>query len=200
MDMDKQAMLLLLLAALNFAQTKVNVKYFVEGGNMVLEPSVSERITNILWKHNDYLLAEWVENEVDLTYYDSFASRTTLNITTGRLEITKVTKADVGLYSLQINDRIYNESYDVKVIKEVPKPTVRLGQQDNKPSLICEGETEAAEPVTYTWTKNGHEQNYGKTLEVPRSELFHFQTFSCRMKNPVSEKESRPLLISIVKF
>ncbi|KAG8000347.1 hypothetical protein GBF38_002607 [Nibea albiflora] len=192
--------MLLLLAALNFAQTEVNVRYFVEGGNMVLEPSVPERITNILWKHNDFLLAEWVENEADLTYYNSFDGRTTLNITSGRLEITKMTKADVGLYSVQMNSRIYNESYDVKVIKEVPEPKVRLGQQDNKPSLICEGETEEAEPVTYTWTKNGQEQSYGETLEVPRSDLFYFQTFSCRMKNPVSEKESRPLIISVVKY
>ncbi|XP_038588741.1 uncharacterized protein LOC119913396 [Micropterus salmoides] len=172
-------------------------KYIAVGGNLELRPQPSAAITNILWKHNNNLLAEWVEGAIHLTYYSTFKDRTTLNTTTGRLEIKNMGEADAGLYLVEINSHAQSPSYDVKVIKEVPKPEVVLrpvscNGDSEACTLSCDGDTGGAEPVTYSWKEGaGDWKESGQDMKINKTQT-DVETFSCKIKNPVSEKESEP--------
>lgn len=172
-------------------------KYFAVGGKLELRPQPSAAITNILWKHNSNLLAEWVQGQIELTYYSTFKGRTTLNTTTGRLEIKNMVEADAGLYLVEINSHVQSPSYNVKVIKEVPKPEVVLrpvscNGDSEECTLSCDGDTAGAEPVTYSWKEGaGDWKESGQDLKITKTQT-DVETFSCKIKNPVSEKESEP--------
>eukprot|EP00064_Thunnus_orientalis_P020033 superscaffoldBa00005302_g20164 len=189
----------LLLAVLS--SVLAEERFFREGGSvtLLLRPPVSEDITSILWKHNINLVAEWVKGEVDLLYYGMFKGRTTLNTTTGSLEITHMSRADSGVYSVEINYKVQPERYNVTLIKAVPQPAVLVEPPTCNPeleqcTLTCDGNTEEAEPVTYSWKMGGEEWKDGeKDRSITNDETTQrVKTFSCRMKNSISEEESDP--------
>ncbi|XP_070834411.1 uncharacterized protein [Chaetodon trifascialis] len=192
----------LLLAVLGSAKAEDGDKpsYCLLGGKLtlVLGPTGSERITSILWKYKSDLLAEWVENVVPLVYYEPFKGRATLDISTGRLEVTKMSEADLGLYTVEINNKVQGQRYLAKAIEKVPKPLVWIQPVGCNPTSVnctlrCDGDTSKAEPVTYSWKKgDGAWEKLGKEINIIKSETGHVETFSCRMKNPVSEEESEP--------
>ncbi|XP_034754522.1 uncharacterized protein LOC117960625 isoform X2 [Etheostoma cragini] len=195
--MEKLPGFLLLLATLNVAraQNKLTPKYFKDGGVLTLEPSPRPTgpITNLVWKLQGNLVAEWFKDKdtgqelVPLTYYRTFKGRATMNVTTGRLDIINMTKADTGLYSVEVNSVAQNERYDAVMIKEVPEPEVVTRQlvcssASDLCMLTCAGDTTGAGPVTYSWRKgDGGWTDSGKDL-----------TFTCRIQNPDSARESRP--------
>uniref|UniRef100_A0A671W3N5 Immunoglobulin V-set domain-containing protein n=1 Tax=Sparus aurata TaxID=8175 RepID=A0A671W3N5_SPAAU len=126
----------LLLASLNCSEAQIIRTYFEVGGNLTLRPTVTETITNILWRYNGNLLAEWVKNEVDLLYYDKYKGRTTLNTATGQLEINNMEKHDVGMYTVEINYKVHSQSYEVRWITRVTTTkysTVTSGQTETEP-------------------------------------------------------------------
>uniref|UniRef100_A0A8C4HRT4 Ig-like domain-containing protein n=1 Tax=Dicentrarchus labrax TaxID=13489 RepID=A0A8C4HRT4_DICLA len=185
-----------LLAVLNSALAED--KYVVVGGNVDLRPPFTGVITDILWKHNGNLLAEWAKGEAELTYFIPFQGHTTLNITTGRLEVRNMTFAHQGLYTVDINNKVQDQRYDVKVIEEVPKPFIlsrplTCSSASTNCTLTCGEETKEAQPVTYSWKRDNEEwQQSMKDVLIIKTEISHVKTFTCRMKNPVSEKESEP--------
>uniref|UniRef100_A0A8C4HRU5 Ig-like domain-containing protein n=1 Tax=Dicentrarchus labrax TaxID=13489 RepID=A0A8C4HRU5_DICLA len=185
-----------LLAVLNSALAED--KYVVVGGNVDLRPPFTGVITNILWKHNGNLLAEWAKGEAELTYFIPFQGHTTLDITSGRLEVRNMTIAHEGLYTVDINNKPQDQRYDVKVIEEVPKPSIlsrplTCSSASTNCTLTCGEETKKAEPVTYSWKRDNEEwQQSMKDMLIIKTEISHVKTFTCRMKNPVSEKESEP--------
>ncbi|XP_039638953.1 T-lymphocyte surface antigen Ly-9-like [Perca fluviatilis] len=194
--MEKLTGFLLLLAALNFAlaQDEVTPTYFKDGGELTLDvrPPPPEPLYNILWIINGNLVAEWIKDQVTgsvlvpLTYYRPFNGRTTLDVTTGRLVINNMTKADMGLYSVEVNNKVQNERYNAVLMKEVPQPEV-VAPETCSPALdnctlTCDADTTDAGPVTYSWKMgDGEWKESGKEM-----------TITCRIKNPVSEKESTP--------
>uniref|UniRef100_A0A3B4TNU7 Ig-like domain-containing protein n=1 Tax=Seriola dumerili TaxID=41447 RepID=A0A3B4TNU7_SERDU len=159
--------------------TQTIASYSEVGGTLSLSPPFSEVITSILWKHDTDLVVEWVRNEMD--YYGKFVGVATLDTTTARLEIKNMSKVYAGLYTVEINNQVQSQSYNVSVIKKVPKPEVAFKPLRCSPALdncnlTCDGDTSEAGPVTYSWREGDGE----------------VKTFSCQMKNPVSEKESEP--------
>ncbi|XP_070772002.1 CD48 antigen-like [Enoplosus armatus] len=199
--MDKQTglwLLTALLLAVNSAPAEGNVKqeYFEVGGELALRPSFSKAISSILWKHEGNLLAEWVKDQVELTYYGEFEGRTTLDLSTGSLAITKMNSTDIGMYSLEINNQVQSPSYRVKSIKAVPEPVVWLRPLTCTPALdrcklTCDGDTAEAEPVTYSWRGgDGEWELSAKDIDIIKAETAQIKTYSCRIKNPVSMKES----------
>ncbi|XP_042288469.1 uncharacterized protein LOC121911232 [Thunnus maccoyii] len=187
----------LLLAVLNSVLAEDT--FFGEGGELLLRPPFSGDITSIQWKHNNNLVAEWVKDIVDLQDYGDFKSRTTLNSTTGILEIKNMSRADSGLYSVEINNKVQDERYNAKLIKAVPQPAVLVGpltctNASKQCTLTCDGNTEEAELVTYSWKMGGGEWKDGETnRSITNDETIQsVETFSCRMKNLISEKESDP--------
>ncbi|XP_034754525.1 SLAM family member 9-like isoform X2 [Etheostoma cragini] len=197
--MEKLTGFLLLFAMLNvaFAQYKLTPKYFKDGGVLTLEPSPRPTgpITNLVWMLEGNLVAEWFKNKdtgeevVPLTFYRTFKGRTTMNVTTGRLDIINMTKADMGLYSVEVNSVVQKDRDNAIMIKEVPEPGVVIrplvcSSAFDGCTLTCDADPAVlvdAGPVTYSWRKgDGDWTEPGKDL-----------TFTCRIQNPVSARESR---------
>ncbi|XP_026211861.1 SLAM family member 9-like [Anabas testudineus] len=187
---------LLLVTASDSVLTEDDPTYLVLGGNLVLMPpaaSTQPVISSIRWKYNGNLLAEMVEGKILLDVYGRFNGRTTLNTTTGCLEVNNMTKDDTGFYSVEINYSGQSVRYDVKVINKVPKPVIQVfNSTSDSYRLSCEGNTTEAEPVTYSWkTGDGEWKESEKSITISNTEeTQRVETFSCRMKNPVSEEDS----------
>ncbi|XP_078129712.1 T-lymphocyte surface antigen Ly-9-like [Sander vitreus] len=200
--MEKLTGCWLLLAALNFAlaQDKVTPKYFRDGGELTLDlrPPPPEPLGDILWKINGNLLAEWVKDQVPVTYYRTFLGRTTLDVTTGRLVIKDLTKADTGVYSVEVNRKVQNERYNAVWIQEVPQPEIWIRPLICSPAsdsctLTCDAVITDAGPVTYSWKMgDGEWKEPGKDVVITKNVTLDVKTFTCRIKNPVSERESQP--------
>ncbi|XP_026211867.1 SLAM family member 9-like [Anabas testudineus] len=152
------SVLLLVVFSGDSAHAEVKPVYFGLGRslNLSLPVATTERLTSLLWKFNDNLLAEWVENVIPLEYYGRFKGRTTLDVNTGRLIITNMGKEDIGLYSVEVNNRVQDDKYRATVVEEVPKPEIvvqplNCGPQLKNCKLICDGDTTETGPVTYSW-------------------------------------------------
>ncbi|XP_036980839.1 SLAM family member 7-like [Acanthopagrus latus] len=202
----------LLLAGLNFSQAQVIPTYFEVGGKLDLRPTVTETITNILWKFNGNVLAEWVKDQVELFYYEKYKDRTTLNTTTGKLVIGKMGKDDAGVYTVEINNKVHGQSYNAKWITRVTKPTVvfrplTCGNESESCSVTCDGkEPESltdAEPIDYSWKIGEKDWKMMKkdiTITSAETETESIREISCRMKNPVSQEDSEPKVNPLFKL
>lgn len=192
-------LLWLLLAALNVAPAEEVKKYFGQGDGLELRPGYASPIKNILWKHNTNLVVEWAE-DIELTYFGSFKDRAELDKVTGKLVLKNMKKEDEGSYTLEINDRVQDQTYSVKMIDKVPMPHV-----DIKPlacdihsdscdaSCVAEKPTEGAEPITYSWKEDeGEWKRASKVLVITKVETKHVKEFSCQMENPISVAHSGP--------
>ncbi|TDH01628.1 hypothetical protein EPR50_G00182320 [Perca flavescens] len=204
--MEKLTGFLLLLATLNFALARDIPTYFRDGGELTLDlrPRPPEPLTSIVWRINGDLLAEWIKDQVTgqelvpLTYYRSFRGRTTLDVTTGRLVINNMAKADMGVYSVEVNNKVQNEKYNAVWIQEVPQPEVWIRPLTCSPdsdscTLSCDGNITDAGPVTYSWKMgDGEWKESGKDLDITKSGTSDVKTFTCRIQNPVSVRDSQP--------
>uniref|UniRef100_A0A672HF41 Ig-like domain-containing protein n=1 Tax=Salarias fasciatus TaxID=181472 RepID=A0A672HF41_SALFA len=128
--------------------------------SFTLQLSFPEDIVSIVWKHNKDLVAEWVKDMVDLTFYGVLENRATMELTTGVLNITNMTRDNEGVYSVEINLQLQG--------------TVSR----------CRG------PVSYRWKVGEQDWAEGeKDMEIFNSEEEEERpkTFTCRIKTPVSE-------------
>ncbi|KAL3971651.1 protein canopy 1/2 [Sarotherodon galilaeus] len=192
----------LLLAATSFSQAQTVQRYFKVGGTLQLSPQpVSAEITSIVWKYDKNLLAEWVKDAIPLTYYSKFKGRTNLNTDTGVLEIRNMTAEDSGVYSVEINNQVQSQVYQAVEIEAVPQPEVNVtplvcNSTSESCKLVCEGDVSKAGPVEYFWKKDDGEweQSGINTMDISNDEeTQRVETFSCRIKNLFSDKESKPL-------
>uniref|UniRef100_A0AAX7SWZ0 Ig-like domain-containing protein n=1 Tax=Astatotilapia calliptera TaxID=8154 RepID=A0AAX7SWZ0_ASTCA len=193
------AVLVLLVANVSFCQAETVEEYFRVGGTLQLSPQpVGGAITSIVWKYGKNLLAEWETKQIPLTYYSKFNGRTTVNTGTGVLEIRNMTAADTRLYSVEINNRVQSQVYKTVAIEAVPEPELEVkplvcSSTSERCKLVCEGDVSKAGPVEYFWKKDdGEWEKSGKnTVEIINDEeTQRVETFSCRIKNLFSEKES----------
>ncbi|CAI5654975.1 unnamed protein product [Oreochromis niloticus] len=188
----------LLLAATSFSQDQA-VKYFKVGGTLQLRPQqVSAEISSIVWKLDKNLLAEWAKGSIDLMYYSRFKDRTTIN--TDTLEIRDMTVEDSGVYSVEINNQVQSPVYIIIILKDVPQPEVTVtpllcNSTSKSCTLSCDGDVSNAGPVEYFWKiGDGEWKQSGTNMEIiGDEETQRVPTFSCRMKNRVSERDSKPL-------
>lgn len=192
---------LLLWAVLGFSVAEDITAYFKDGGELELRPTFSDRVTNILWKFDKYLIAEWVDDSVPLHYYDRFKDRATLDTDSGVLVMKRLNASDEGVYMVEINNQVHPQRFVGKLIKVVPKPDVwvqplRCSTELDSCSLRCEKENVViadAEPITYQWKEDdGSWQTRGMTISISKTATAHIKTFTCKMKNPVSEEKSDP--------
>ncbi|XP_070969183.1 cell adhesion molecule CEACAM1-like [Oncorhynchus clarkii lewisi] len=173
--------------------------YHEVGGELVLKPdksTVTDPITSILWKHGKNKVAEWDKDFGGLDIYAAFKNHTTLDQTSGELRISGLKKTDSGVYSVEFNSKLLDQTYTLSVIKAVPKPTITSSCNPDKTSctLTCEVDTTDAEPVTYSW-KVGERVSkvLDKQINVNKSDTGKPTKYICKMKNPVSEEVSDPI-------
>lgn len=196
------ALLLVLVANVSFCQAQPVEKYIRVGDTLQLSPQpVSEQIYSVVWKYGKNLLAEWAKDQILLTYYSKFKGRTTLNTGTGELEIRNMTAADNEVYTVEINNQVQSRGYKIMAIEDVPQPEVEAkplscGSASEKCKLVCQGDASKAGPVEYFWKKDDGEwaRSEGNTTDISNDEeTQRVETFSCRIKNRFSEKESNAL-------
>ncbi|XP_010785750.1 SLAM family member 7 [Notothenia coriiceps] len=188
---------LLFLASLSSAST-VEKKFTKEGGSVTLDlrPAPSDPITIIQWKFKDSILAEWLKDVLPLTHN---RDNIKLDIISGRLVMEKITNAEEGAYSVEINNNEQKVTYIVLVIRDVPKPVIwfspaSCSHESDECIMTCEGDTTGAEPVTYRWkTGDGEWIESGKVMPITKKEHGHVKNLFCKMNNPVSEEVSEPL-------
>ncbi|XP_047458584.1 uncharacterized protein LOC125018607 [Mugil cephalus] len=192
-------LVVLLFVAPDSAEAQKTPSYFKLGGTLTLRPPFSGTITSIVYKFGGNLVAEYADNGVPLTYYSTFRGRTTLNIGTGELEINNMGKDDIGEFVVEINNVVQSQRFEAVEIKDVPDPSVSVkplvcDSSSSNCSLSCDGEIKESEPVTFSWRKDDGEWKESKqVLKITNDEeTKKVKTFSCKMKNPVSEKESKP--------
>ncbi|XP_042152695.1 carcinoembryonic antigen-related cell adhesion molecule 1-like isoform X2 [Oncorhynchus tshawytscha] len=176
--------------------------YLKVGGELVLTPdksTVTDSIISVLWKHGKNKVAEWDKDFGGLDIYAAFNERTTLDQTTGELRISGLKKTDSGVYSVEFNSKLLDQTYTLSVIKAVPKPTITSSCNPDKTSctLTCEGNTTDAEPVTYSWkVGEGAWEDLDKQLIVSKNHTgksTNSYKYFCKMKNSVSGEVSDPI-------
>lgn len=186
---------LLLLAAVSLAENLS--KFYPIGGTITLKlvrPS-SESIGRILWKCNADIVADWTHGQ--FLSYGRFKQRTTVDNTTGLLEIRSGTTTDSGKYEVEVNDKVHDVIYQVMVIKSVPKPDVwiqplKCSLHSIQCTLNCDGLIKGAEPVTFSWTAGNEAWNQSERRLNITKDTANLNTFTCRMENPVSYQVSDP--------
>uniref|UniRef100_A0A3P8T786 Ig-like domain-containing protein n=1 Tax=Amphiprion percula TaxID=161767 RepID=A0A3P8T786_AMPPE len=199
---------LLLLEALISAEAQNTLRYLEVGGKLVLRPEpVSGGITSITWKLKGGIVGEWNKETLPLEFSPAFQGRASMDTTTGVLEISNMMKNHSGLYTVEINDRVQEGGYDVEVIKQVPEPEAFMRpptctQSSESCFLSCDGDITEAGPVTFYFKKGGGGWEEGEqNIKIINDEDTRaVATFSCRMKNPVGEKDSEPYLFCKLSY
>lgn len=146
-------------------------------------------ISDILWKHGPDLAAQLEGGEPEI--FPHFKGRGSVNISSGEMTITGLTRGDSGVYTVEINNALAN-TIKLAVIAPVPTPTV-MQSCDNNTScvLTCDGNTADAEPVTYRWSPDYPESSRERRITKEDSE--DQPEFSCELENPVSRMRSQSI-------
>lgn len=186
---------LLLLAVASYAAEQTVFCPVGDTITLSLALPTSVRISRILWKYDTDMVADWTRGQ--FLSYGRFKDRAAVDNTTGLLEIRSGTAEDSGRYEVEVNDRLHDLSYQVKVIKRVSKPMVwiqplKCGPSSLQCTLSCDGSTEGAEPITYSWASGRGDWTQSAKLLTITNNTADTATFSCRMENPVSFQESDP--------
>ncbi|XP_029377433.1 uncharacterized protein LOC115055630 [Echeneis naucrates] len=182
-----------LLAVLNCALAEDKHVYVALNDTLVMKPRLSEQITTILWKHEGNLLAEWDNGNME--FFGDFKGRTNLDSKTGEVKIKSVTSAQSGLYTTEINNNVQKNRFKVSVIQKVPEPEIVVkplacSKALDNCTLHCDKATGEYEPVTYEWKDDDGEWVAGTKEKLIKKDSHKIKTFSCKLKNPVSERVS----------
>lgn len=188
-------LLLLLLSGAGVGAANLT-QFFVVGDTIKLslvQPS-PEPITTIVWKREPNIVAEWSDGVYGS--YKPFQDRTTVDNTTGLLEIRTATAGDSGQYEVEVNGKLQDTVYLVDVIKGVQKPSVWIqpvgcGPSSPQCQLNCEGSTDGAGAVTYSWNWGEGWNQLEKVLVITNT-WAKFAQFSCRVKNNINSEDSDP--------
>ncbi|XP_078147196.1 uncharacterized protein LOC139928579 isoform X2 [Centroberyx gerrardi] len=166
------------------------------GDSVVLSPdlsSVTGSITSIVWKQGPRFAMEWDGKEVDS--YRQFKDRGDLDIPTGELTITGLTREDSGLYTAEINYKVTSQT-QLRVISPVSVPIVFTWCDAELTFclLSCDGDTREAEPVSYSWKKGDTIKiELPKQHKITKEKDFSDTLFTCMLENPVSLESSEPI-------
>uniref|UniRef100_A0A3P8XHS1 Ig-like domain-containing protein n=1 Tax=Esox lucius TaxID=8010 RepID=A0A3P8XHS1_ESOLU len=159
-------------------------EYGGRGGEIILTPTISGKLDEILWKHNGNKVVEFDRN--NYTEYGSYKGRTVLERLKGELTIKGLTDADSGTYQLEavINKKLQYSNHEVHVIDAVTQPSVSCTFNDSGTTLLCSADLH---PLTQFWKGPGGSETPGSELFIPGSENQE-SVYTCVVKNPVGNK------------
>uniref|UniRef100_A0A3B3WEL3 Ig-like domain-containing protein n=1 Tax=Poecilia mexicana TaxID=48701 RepID=A0A3B3WEL3_9TELE len=188
---------LLMLILLPVAAQKQPV-YVEIGRTLKLNPNYTKAITMLTWKHNRNLVAEYIKDSYPLEYIGDLKGRTNVDLSTGVLTISNVNQSDSGEFTVEINHQVLPVSFVVAGIRKLDGYPVEVSVRPKGCSsltsknctLVCGGQFQGAEPVQYFWKTGKTEQwkEGNKTFSISR----RFSDYTCKVKNPISEKQSKP--------
>ncbi|MED6293201.1 hypothetical protein CHARACLAT_008291 [Characodon lateralis] len=191
------ALMVLLVAA------QEQLIYFEIGGRLVLRPEFSGPITSITWKHKRDIVAEWIKDSGPLEYLGDLKGRSELDLTTGTLTVSNTLKANDGLFTVEINNKVLPGTFFAVGVQNLNQTKVEVimrpltcSSDASDCSLDCGEDFGDGQPVQYFW-KNGEAGKWesGEKRKVISNdeETRSFKSFTCKAKNRISEKESDPL-------
>ncbi|KAL1005609.1 hypothetical protein UPYG_G00061310 [Umbra pygmaea] len=158
------------------------------GDSLVLTPNkVPTNINSIIWKNGREKVAEW-DKDFGLEIYGNYKDRTELDQTTGVLTINNLSIKDSGVYSVEINSKVFETTFTVSVFKAVPNPQITYSCNSDKTlcTLTCDGDTTDAGTVSYQWKiGEGNFEQIGKQLGVTKTGYFK-TSYTCQLVNAVS--------------
>lgn len=101
--------------------------YFKEGDNVRMGPRKGTApIVTITWNHGKNLVVEWCKDQYLIYYREFQGGRVKLDIETGALKFTNLIASDTGVYTVEINNKVLPQTYNVIVIPNVsPENTLR---------------------------------------------------------------------------
>lgn len=177
--------------------------YRKEGDQVVLKPDVelTPPITKIVWKEGKNLAAQWDSFDNETSYFRHFNGNANLNLSSGEMTITRLTKEFSAVYTPEVTDKgsvsdKKGSLIDLRIISPVPVPTVaeHCDEEMTTCTFTCEGEIKGVEEVAYKWKKDDTElQSSSRTLTVKKNDSMGITEFSCELSNPVSRNTSEPL-------
>ncbi|XP_015249683.1 PREDICTED: uncharacterized protein LOC107097164 [Cyprinodon variegatus] len=183
-------------------QDAAQVQYYGTGGSLVLRPKFSGKITSITWKHKGNIQADWIKGSFPLEYLGDLKGRLDLNLTTGILTVNNMMKADQGLFSVEINNKVLPDAFEAQWIDNLNDHKVVViatpltcSSQSPSCKLRCGEEIKGAGTIQYFWKKgeNGSWEQGERLIEIENTdETRRFKTFTCRAMNQISDKESKP--------
>ncbi|XP_041834616.1 uncharacterized protein LOC121635494 isoform X1 [Melanotaenia boesemani] len=163
------------------------------GGQVDLKPEVVPAAdTSIIWKEGENLAMKWERQEIRA--YRHYEERGRLNISTGMMTITGLIPTDSGLYTPEINNKV-DTPILLEVISDVPVPTLKSCDSTvSVCTLVCEGDTTGAGPVSYTWKADNKEVPEVSGNEyIIKKEISNIKEFSCELNNEFSRQSSNPI-------
>lgn len=88
-------------------------------GNVTFYVSKFQPSTEIIWKKGKNKVIEW-ETQSGFEAFQSFKDRVYLDIVSGNLTITRLTKSDEGLYEVEYPGVRNKSEFHLKVMGEYP--------------------------------------------------------------------------------
>ena len=85
---------------------------------MLQVEQVPEKVSSIIWKHNQDKAAEWFEGHAAPTCYNMFTSVTTLDTHTWALNISNLHPHFSGKYSAEFNNKDSSQFVNLNVLGE----------------------------------------------------------------------------------
>ncbi|XP_027391649.1 lymphocyte function-associated antigen 3 isoform X2 [Bos indicus] len=112
--------------------------YGAMNGNVTFYVSKFHPSTEIIWKKEKNKVVEW-DIQSGLEAFQSFKDRVYLDIGSGNLTITRLTKSDEGLYELESPGVRNKSEFHLKVIAPPPSPSTFCSlSDDGNITLTCE--------------------------------------------------------------
>ncbi|XP_029923337.1 carcinoembryonic antigen-related cell adhesion molecule 2-like isoform X2 [Myripristis murdjan] len=113
-----------------------------------------------------------------------------MNITKDDHHVKKFSCQMKNPVSVEESDPRKNPFYPEKVLK--PTVVLNCSHTPSVCTLLCNGGTPEAEPITYSWRRDGGKWSQSsKLIEITEAD-HHYEHIFCQMKNPVSVEESDP--------
>nr|XP_020747990.1 lymphocyte function-associated antigen 3 [Odocoileus virginianus texanus] len=129
--------------------------YGAMDGNVTFYASKFQPFTEITWKKGKNKVIEWVEHS-EPEAFQSFQNRAYLDIVSGNLTITKLTKSDEGEYEIESPSVKDISMFSLRVIAPLPSPSASCFLTENgNITLTCEimelGDYTDADLIQYSW-------------------------------------------------
>ncbi|XP_041638434.1 uncharacterized protein LOC121506665 [Cheilinus undulatus] len=183
---------------LSFSPSLSDPVYMAIGGDAVLRPPhLDLPIQKIKWKHNENTAAEWQSGD-KYQCLGQFEGRCEVNNDTGALTIKELNLNDSGIYTPEINGRVFNK-IQLSVISRVAKPSVKTSCKTEMAFclLTCEGNTADIELIIFKWFVDGRDGPSGYLFIITKDTKG--DSFRCMMKNPVSNETSESVINPYIK-
>ncbi|CAN9499521.1 unnamed protein product [Ophioblennius macclurei] len=197
MAVVKVALLLWLGAWLSVSEASPGPKrlYYELGGSLQVTPvPVEGRLTSASWKLGADLVADWTEGS-EPEFIGTLKDKASMNLTTGQLTIKKMVAANQGVYTVELNNYVRPDTYDVVLVTRVKQPQVHVrtltcSEKYQVCNVSCVADVQGAGPVDYQWKLGPQDWVEGeKDREIPQNEDSR-SGISCRVKNPISQADS----------